>query len=58
MGVKNIHVLLIVISILLFVFFGVWTLNHNDTISAYVSFAIAVALLIYCINFIKKMRAL
>ncbi len=58
MGVKNIHVLLIVFSILLSLFFGWWTLNHNYMLSAYCSFAFAVALIVYCISFIKKMRAL
>ena len=32
MGIKYIHVVLIVVSILLCLGFGFWTLNHNYTI--------------------------
>jgi len=58
MGIKYIHVVLIVASILLCLGFALWTLNHHYAISAYSSFAVAVALTIYCIQFIKKMKVL
>ena len=58
MGIKYIHVFLIVLSIALCVCFGLWTLNHNYTIIGYCSFAIALALVVYCVQFIKKMKAL
>ena len=58
MGVKYIHVVLIVASIVLALFFGVWTLNCHETVFAYSSFIIAVGLTIYCINFLRKIRTL
>jgi len=58
MGIKYIHVLLIVVSIALCVGFGFWTLNHSYVVSAYASFAVAAALLFYCVQFIRKMKAL
>ena len=58
MGIKNIHVLLIVISILLCLGFGIWALYHNFTVWGYASFAITFALVIYLIQFIKKMKVL
>ena len=54
MGIKYIHVILIVVSIALSLGFGVWTLNHNYTASGYCSFAVALALIVYCVQFIKK----
>jgi hypothetical protein len=58
MGIKYIHVVLIIVSILLSIGFGFWTLNRNYTASGYVSFAVAVGLIIYCVQFIRKMKAL
>lgn len=58
MGIKYIHVTLIVVSIALCLGYGIWTLNHNYTVMAYLSFAMAVALVVYCIQFIRKMKAL
>jgi hypothetical protein len=58
MGIKYIHVTLIVVSIALSIGFGLWTLNHNDAAIGYASFAIAIGLVVYCVQFIKKMKAL
>ena len=58
MGIKYVHVFLIVLSIALCFGFGLWTLNHNYAIIGDCSFAVAVALVIYCVRFIKKMKAL
>jgi hypothetical protein len=58
MGIKYIHVVLIVVSIILSLCFGLWTLNHDYRIWGYCSFAIAFGLVLYCVQFIKKMRAL
>jgi len=58
MGIKYIHVVLIVASIFLSLGFGAWTLNHNYLLSALASFAVAIALVVYCFQFIKKMKAL
>jgi hypothetical protein len=58
MGVKNIHVVLIVVSIILSLSFGFWTLNHEYTAWGYCSFTITLGLIVYCAQFIKKMRTL
>jgi len=58
MDIKYIHVLLIVVSIILSLGFGLWTLNHNYRPLGFCSFAIAVGLIIYCVKFVKKMKAL
>ena len=59
MGIKYIHVFLIVLSIALCLIFGLWALNHGDQIIiGYCSFALAAGLVVYCIKFIKKMKAL
>jgi hypothetical protein len=58
MGIKYIHVVLIVVSIILCLGFGFWSLNHYNTVTGYCSFAIAVALIIYLVQFIKRMKAL
>ena len=58
MGIKYIHVVLIVASIILSLIFGVWTLKHNNAVSAYASFIIAAGLMIYCVRFLRKMKAL
>ncbi|MBF0504390.1 MAG: hypothetical protein HQL14_04725 [Candidatus Omnitrophica bacterium] len=58
MGIKNIHVLLIIASIILFLCFGFWALSHNYTAWGYGSLIISIALIIYCVQFIKKMKAL
>ncbi len=58
MGIKYIHVTLIVVSIVLCLGFGFWALNHDYTVWGYCSFAIAVGLVIYCVKFIRKMRTL
>ena len=58
MGVKNIHVVLIAVSILLSFGFGLWLIAHSFTAWGCLSFAITVALLIYCVDFIRKMKVL
>ncbi len=58
MDIKYIHVILIVVSIALCLGFGFWTLSHSYLASAFGSFAVAAALIIYCIKFIQKMRTL
>jgi hypothetical protein len=58
MGIKNIHLLLIVVSIILSLGFGFWTLSHHYTAWGYFSFILALLLIIYCVQFIKKMKAL
>jgi len=58
MGIKYIHVVLIVVSIALCLGFGFWTLSHNYTTSGYCSFAAAIGLIFYCVQFIKKMKVL
>jgi len=58
MGIKYIHVFLIVLSIVLCLIFGFWTLYHSEQIIGYCSFAMSAGLIVYCIQFIKKMKAL
>ena len=58
MGIKYIHVTLIVVSIILSLFFGFWALNHDYAVWGYISFATAAGLVFYCVKFIKKMKAL
>ena len=58
MGIKYIHVTLIVVSIALCLGFGLWNLIHDYTFSGYCSFAVAAGLIVYCVQFIKKMRTL
>ena len=58
MGIKYIHVVLIFVSIVLSLGFGFWTLNHSYQALGYSSMAIAVGLIVYGIQFIKKMKAL
>jgi len=58
MGIKYIHVLLIVVSIILSLAFGLWALIHDYRPLGYCSFAIAVGLIVYCVQFVRKMKAL
>jgi hypothetical protein len=58
MGIKYIHVTLIVVSIALCIGFGLWTLNHDELPLGYASFALAAGLFVYCVQFVKKMKAL
>lgn len=58
MGIKYIHVVLIIVSIALSIGFGLWTLNHSYAASAYCSFAIGIGLTAYCVQFIRKMKVL
>ena len=58
MGIKYIHVILIVISILLSLGFGFWALIHGYGLGGYGSFAVAFGLIVYCVQFIRKMKAL
>ncbi len=57
MGIKNIHIGLIFCSAIIAVVFGFWGLNNNYAALGGVSFVLAVALVIYGINFIKKTKA-
>ncbi len=58
MGIKYIHVTLIVVSIALCLGFGLWALNHDYAPLGYCSFVLAVGLIIYCVKFIQQMRTL
>jgi hypothetical protein len=57
-GIKYIHVVLIVASIILCLGFGFWALRHDFQPSGYGSFVVGAALIIYLARFIKRMRAL
>ena len=58
MGIKNIHIVLISCSVLVAGVFGGWSLNNDYQIGGYVSFTVAAALVIYGINFLKKVKTL
>ena len=59
MGIKYIHVTLIVVSILLSLGFGLWAVTHDYTVWGYCFICRrCLALIIYCVQFIKKMKAL
>jgi len=58
MGIKNIHILLISCSVLVAVFFGLWSLSHAFKALGVCSLVIAVGLFFYGINFIKTTRVM
>ncbi len=58
MGIKNIHITLIAVSVLLSVVFGFWCMNNAFQILGYVSLVAGAALAFYGVNFIKKARTL
>lgn len=58
MGIKNIHIILITASILLALGFGAWAINHDYALLGYGSLILAVGLIVYGIQFIKKLKAL
>ena len=57
MGIKNIHIVLITASIGLAVLFGLWAITHDYNGLGYASLITAVALVIYGISFLKKLKA-
>ena len=58
MGIKNIHIILISASILLSLVFGLWGLNHDFKTLGYISLLTSVSLVIYGVQFIKKVKVL
>ena len=58
MGIKNIHIVLIAAAFLLSLVFGLWALNHDYQGLGYCSLVAAAGLVIYGIQFIKKLKAL
>ena len=58
MGIKNIHIVLISCSVLVALVFGLWSFNNNYQPGGCISFVIAAALVIYGINFLKKVKIL
>jgi hypothetical protein len=58
MGIKNIHIFLISASILCSLVFGFWAVTHEFATLGYITFAIAIGLIIYGIQFLKKAKTL
>ncbi len=58
MGIKNIHLVLIIVSILFSFGFGWWNMNHDYALWGYLSVIVGAGLLVYCTQFIKKMKVL
>ncbi len=63
MSLKDFHIVFIIAAIILSIGFGVWALNNYGQPStpalratAAGSFTAAVALSIYCVSFIRKMK--
>lgn len=58
MGIKNIHLFLITVAIVLSVVFGLWALNHDFQWLGYGSLASAIGLFFYGLGFIKKVKGM
>jgi hypothetical protein len=58
MGIKNIHIILIAASVLLSLVFGFWAVTHDYNTLGYISFALAIGLIVYGIQFLKKAKVL
>ena len=58
MGIKNIHIVLIACSVLVALVFGIWALNNNNQALACASLIAGFGLVIYGINFLKKVKIL
>jgi hypothetical protein len=63
MDLKDFHVIFIVCSILISAGFGVWALHNYGQpptlalkVTAVASYAVAIALTVYCVAFIKKLK--
>ena len=58
MGIKNIHIVLIGASICMALLLGFWCLNNDYQMISGISLFLAVGLMVYGINFLKKMKTL
>ena len=58
MGIKNIHIVLIVASILLCLLLGLWSINNTHGTWGMVAFVLAGALIVYGVDFVKKAKKL
>ena len=58
MGIKNIHILLISLSIVMSGVFGFWALGHEMRGLSVAAFVLLGGLSIYFINFLKKLKTL
>ena len=58
MGIKNIHVVLIAVSVLLGVFFALWSLNNGHKLWSVCAIASVIALGLYGFTFLKKYKSL
>jgi hypothetical protein len=58
MGIKSIHIILIFAACAIAIIFGLWGLNHEYSTLGYVSLILAIGLVFYGIQFIKKAKAL
>jgi hypothetical protein len=54
MGIKNIHLILITASVLFSLLFGFWALTHNYSPLGVISLMIAIGLVVYGVQFLKK----
>ena len=58
MGIKNIHLFLITAALALSLVFGFWALNHDFQLLGWISMAAAVGLVIYGVQFLKKVKGM
>jgi len=58
MGIKNIHIILITASVLVCLFFGLWSVNNGHVGWGMTAFVVGAGLTVYGINFIKKTKTL
>ena len=56
MSLKAFHLFFVVIAALLCIGFGVWCFQSNSTLAGILSFAAVVALAIFEVNFLRRMR--
>ena len=58
MGIKNIHIALISCSVIVSLVFGFWAMGHNYQMLGATAVIAAVALVVYGISFLKKVKML
>lgn len=56
MSLKAFHIFFVVIAALLCLGFGVWCFQTNSTLAGSLSFATVVALAIFEVNFLRRMK--
>lgn len=58
MGIKNIHIALIVVSLAITFIFGIWGLKNDYQLLGCISMVVAIGLIFYGVDFLKKVKSL